>query len=226
MEMCETCQEAQQLGLLPADSLVSLSVLPGSKEAQAMTVGSGRRWLELLSVPGPLGCWLRMCLESSVWNSTRCWLTWNASSTPHGRLLFRLAPSMPRTDGNGFGLWPTMTAADRNGHAQTATNRTPGQTGGTTLAGAVRLWPTPKAQPSGPDYARMNRDGSGGDDLVTAVARSMFPTPTTQDAHNNGSKSQANRNTPPLNAVVGGSLNPTWVEWLMGYPIGWTDLKD
>ena len=24
----------------------------------------------------------------------------------------------------------------------------------------------------------------------------------------------------------GGSLNPTWVEWLMGYPIGWTDLED
>jgi len=24
--------------------------------------------------------------------------------------------------------------------------------------------------------------------------------------------------------VVSGSLNPTWVEWLMGYPLGWTDL--
>jgi hypothetical protein len=22
-----------------------------------------------------------------------------------------------------------------------------------------------------------------------------------------------------------GSLNPTWVEWLMGFPLGWTDLK-
>jgi hypothetical protein len=24
----------------------------------------------------------------------------------------------------------------------------------------------------------------------------------------------------------GGTLNPTWVEWLMGYPAGYTDLKD
>ncbi len=24
---------------------------------------------------------------------------------------------------------------------------------------------------------------------------------------------------------VGGQLNPTWVEWLMGWPIGWADLK-
>jgi len=24
---------------------------------------------------------------------------------------------------------------------------------------------------------------------------------------------------------LGGQLNPDWVEWLMGWPIGWTDLK-
>lgn len=28
-----------------------------------------------------------------------------------------------------------------------------------------------------------------------------------------------------LKTVAGGQLNPTWVEWLMGYPIGWTDLN-
>ena len=28
-----------------------------------------------------------------------------------------------------------------------------------------------------------------------------------------------------LPAQVGGQLNPTWVEWLMGWAIGWTDLK-
>jgi hypothetical protein len=27
-------------------------------------------------------------------------------------------------------------------------------------------------------------------------------------------------------SAIGGKLNPTWVEWLMGFPIGWTDLKD
>ena len=26
-------------------------------------------------------------------------------------------------------------------------------------------------------------------------------------------------------ASEGGPLNPTWVEWLMGWPLGWTDLK-
>lgn len=61
------------------------------------------------------------------------------------------------------------------------------------------LWPTPKSSPSGPDYARINRPKSGGDDLVTRVARGI--------------------ETPPY------TLNPAWVEWLMGFPIGWTDLR-
>jgi len=26
-------------------------------------------------------------------------------------------------------------------------------------------------------------------------------------------------------AQAGGQLNPDWVEWLMGYPIGWTGLE-
>jgi DNA (cytosine-5)-methyltransferase 1 len=30
---------------------------------------------------------------------------------------------------------------------------------------------------------------------------------------------------PTGNGQLSGSLNPTWVEWLMGYPEGWTDLK-
>lgn len=180
METCETCQEVYQLGLLPEDSLASLSVLPGSKAAQAMTVGSGRKWLELLSESDQLGYLVKMCLGSSAWNSTRCFLTWNVSATPHGRLLFRLSASMPRTEENGFGLWATPSAADSQ--------------------------------------------GTTGDDLATAVNRAMFPTPTTQDASNNGGASQMNRNTPPLNAVVGGSLNPTWVEWLMGYPKNWTEV--
>jgi DNA (cytosine-5)-methyltransferase 1 len=29
-----------------------------------------------------------------------------------------------------------------------------------------------------------------------------------------------------MTAGHGGSLNPTWVEWLMGFPLGWTDLED
>jgi hypothetical protein len=30
----------------------------------------------------------------------------------------------------------------------------------------------------------------------------------------------------PYQTQTTGSLNPTWVEWLMGYPAGWTDCGD
>jgi hypothetical protein len=29
-----------------------------------------------------------------------------------------------------------------------------------------------------------------------------------------------------MRAGNGGKLNPKWVEWLMGFPLGWTDLED
>lgn len=51
------------------------------------------------------------------------------------------------------------------------------------LGQEVKMWPTPKASISGPDYARSNRPESGGDDLATAVARreTLLPTPRAAD---------------------------------------------
>lgn len=52
-----------------------------------------------------------------------------------------------------------------------------------------------------------------------------MPTVTGQDSKNNGAPSQMERNSKPLNAEVGGALNPEWVEWLMNWPEGWTCLS-
>jgi hypothetical protein len=93
--------------------------------------------------------------------------------------------------------------------------------------------PTPVAHDDGKSYeahmamkARMKGGPRHKCTSLAVMARSnMWPTPTAQDAKNNGAASQQDRNTKPLNAEVGGKLNPTWVEWLMGWPLGWTDLK-
>lgn len=60
--------------------------------------------------------------------------------------------------------------------------------------------------------------------LVEATVVSVF-NGYANDAKNNGGPGQQARKSPQLGAVVGGALNPPWVEWLMGWPIGWTDLK-
>ena len=89
------------------DFLASHSVQPGSDEARKMTVTSGLRCLELFTNCGQLGSLVKMCLESSIWHSTRCFLTWKRKVTKSNVSLFQLAVSMPRTNGNGVPLWPT-----------------------------------------------------------------------------------------------------------------------
>ena len=90
-------------------------------------------------------------------------------------------------------------------------------------------WPTPMAS----DWKNMD----------TAKQRSLskevktWPTPSSRD-HKGGYQGGRIRNgkvsRDTLDVAVqytdnrqktGGQLNPTWVEWLMGWPLGWTDLK-
>jgi hypothetical protein len=131
----------------------------------------------------------------------------------NGVLWERITPP-PLTNEIGSGCWvgtPTATMSVRS--EEFAKGRLPQP------AEFVRQWPTPRAGNPG---SRPN--GKGGKVLAEEVKKSvMWPTPTAQDAKNNGAPSQMERNTKPLNAEVGGALNPTWVEWLMGWPLGWTD---
>jgi hypothetical protein len=64
---------------------------------------------------------------------------------------------------------------------------------------------------------------------VLAVAERKWPTPTAQDAKNSTlPPSQKSRDSLPgalLREGLTGGLNPEWVEWLMGFPAGWTDLE-
>lgn len=127
-----------------------------------------------------------------------------------------------------YGMWPTPRAGDAKGGTY---QRDRGQKGKErpTLTGAVMMWPTPRLSDA-------ERGGRG--DLIQAVRGNpnkhyRFPTPTTHDgtqvdppSHRNG-----RRNQPCLGTIVnqeagttGGQLNPTWVEWLLGYPLHWTEV--
>jgi len=95
------------------------------------------------------------------------------------------------------------------------------------LAQAVKRWPTPHG------FSQDGRsNGPSGNELGRAVNRMMVPTPKLPSGGG-----QVVRTTPGggirkledwVSADQGqntGSLNPTWVEWLMGFPAGWTALK-
>ena len=52
-----------------------------------------------------------------------------------------------------------------------------------------------------------------------------LPTPTAHNAKETACRSEYRRDTPTLATRVGGKLNPQWVEWLMGWPVNWTDCE-
>jgi hypothetical protein len=75
-------------------------------------------------------------------------------------------------------------------------------------------------------------DGGSNSRKALKKRQEKFPTPTCHNSNEKGSPSEFNRQSPGLGTVVlidknktGGILNPTWVEWLMGWPLEWTDLK-
>ena len=106
------------------------------------------------------------------------------------------------------------------------------------------MWPTPDTQ-NHRDGSKLRKDnnldqgGRHGVSLHHAVdhAEKMWPTPTKSDHKGSGPTmvrkdgklrgdrldyaTERNSDGSP----TGGQLNPNWVEWLLGWPIGWTDLK-
>ena len=112
-----------------------------------------------------------------------------------------------------------------------------------TESGSLENWPTPRscsamAATITPESAWNEKRNPN---LETIVGQRMFPTPTTRDYKGaNGFETTKRKIADGQRAhmgqlpnviqhleqrPIGGTLNPNWVEWLMGWPLGWTDLK-
>ena len=61
--------------------------------------------------------------------------------------------------------------------------------------------------------------------LETVLGRRTWPTPTVSDANGGRGRASSCQGGENLRTAIGGHMNPTWVEWLMGWPLGWTDLR-
>ncbi len=121
--------------------------------------------------------------------------------------------------------WPTPTARCANSPSETETRQ-----GAEDLQTAVQKWPTPTARDykSGKHQTQTQRGRTAGPSLAEAVTQ--WPTPQARD-HRIGTASRKgdparhggwNLNDWVASPETGGALNPTWVEWLMGFPLGWT----
>lgn len=135
----------------------------------------------------------------------------------------------PLTSGSASGLWQTPVADD-------AVNRQAGKwnSRGEPKLSAQVLRPTPTVCGN---YNRKDASATSGDGLATAVTQRTYPTATAtaykgwSPNHNRAGTDDRldytvereafnpGQQTPPMR------LNPEWVEWLMGWPIGHTELK-
>lgn len=91
------------------------------------------------------------------------------------------------------------------------------------------LWPTITVCGN---YNRKGASATSGDGLITALR--TWPKPISRDSRTvrGGARMKNSIGSEPLITQVAesehrtdGRLNPVWVEWLMGWPLGWTDLK-
>jgi len=178
--------------------------------------------------------------------------TWPRSGMTRSGTVYRLPPSVPLTAAIGSSWLPTP-AASPGGYNQspspgaavrpslgTMARRamwpTPTVTGNYNRAGTsaksgdglatavLRSWPTPTAKLGDPKRGMPSPSAAGA--RLRAGRRNLddavvWATPTARVAGRGRGWTGPGR---PLSEQAGGPLNPTWVEWLMGFPPGWTDL--
>ncbi len=208
--------------LSPVASLAKTSPTPESgPELTANAPASGP------SLPGSLAYFDH---DSFLWRMSQRSLfegwgefseTWPHSGLMRSGHVFPLVPLVPRISAGDSSLWPTPMASD---------TRTFGvnRRGEPKLSAMAKLFPTPTA--SGfecRDVGKMvgrrsklaEKYGNNGFGLTLGQYVAMYPTPTASCWKNRESSKQHSE----LQKTIGGQLNPEWVEWLMGFPIGWTD---
>ena len=236
------------LAASPAKTYLMLASELASKVSDLVC---GRSSLDLLARFDPASRSWKTCQASLVPGMDEFSETWPRSGMTLSGTAYPLPPSAPLTGGTGSGLLPTTEASNTKAVAMRSGGRPPrnfmqtwptprandaekrGQIDPTNarngLPAAVKMWPTPTRHM----HKEMGYPAEyGRNSIALGGAVKMFPTPAAGDDRDRGCMKmpviqrratlgkQLN-----LSMVVdpdSGSLNPDWVEWLMGFPIGWT----
>jgi hypothetical protein len=140
----------------------------------------------------------KMFGDISLWGDYQLLETLPPSGMTRNGVLFLQPPWEPITDATESLLWPTPRTVDHKINASPAELKRHSPS----LGAMVQMWPTPRA---GMQESRNH----------TVWARSL-----------DQPQNLENRVAAMEPEAIGGKLNPTWVEWLMGFPAGWTDLED
>jgi hypothetical protein len=212
------------------------------EKAQALTesaAGCGEKWRASFAKYNP---------DSRLWKTHQCSLlgdlepfleTWPQWGLMRDGECWEQQTLAQTTKGTEYGLlekWPTLAARDGNPTNTLETlmdGRFVDQLANRVKMVENNLWTTPCSRDWKGKTISKNHPKGFNKSLANDVIK--FPTPQASDCRDRGNMSNPaiqrraeNGKQLNLSMVVhptSGQLNPTWVEWLMGWPLGWTDLK-
>ena len=243
--------------------------LPAGERVRRTAVTSGLTCSVPFMRSGPVGLLVRTLVASSRWYSPARRLTWDVSplcserislytasgrntssrpsavilsvkDIPSSRCLFRLVPSVPRTEGTAYGLLPTPMARDYSPRGPNCLQKG--------LPEIIRemLLPTPTAaeihhrqrverwKRQGRTSMHEKEDGEKNPNGLTDFLdfHGLLPTPTARDWKGaptlehfaRKGKKPHQGSLPDFFARAGRSfqLNPLFVAEMMGFPVNWT----
>lgn len=182
------------------------------QDLAASVPASGPKWL---------ASWAKYDRDTSSWKTAQLSfleglgassVTWPRSGLMRRGECYPLATVAHGMSARGSGLLPTLVADD------TISRTKPYAQGGTPLSLAVKQLPTLTVCGN---YNRKGASKNSGDGLHTMLATLCardYRHPGRSRFDRTGSKAGD-----PLPQQIGGPLNPTWCEWYMGVPEGWTE---
>ena len=213
------------------DSHANRSVSQVNKKGEMTTDISGQKCLDSLKKSNPSSLLERMSKDlltsKTAWSSDRCKMTWKVKVSKSNVSLYQLQASVLGTKDLESGLWATPNTMDylpprsAAGTKKLMEGHRKGRTKPSNLREQVdpetmKMYPTPSAScqmdvVAPPETVKQNSSGWS----VTRVG-----TGTKFGAKLNDVVNKVNQPIEP-----GGKLNPTFVEFLMGFPENWTKIE-
>ena len=246
-------KNSKQMSLLE-DSHANRSVLQENKKAQTTTDISGQKCLDSLKKLNQNSLLGRMCKElltsKTAWYSDRCKTNWKVKVSKSNVSLFQLQASVLGTKETESGLLDTQKQMDYSKQNINPTKIKNMKDVEKHLRSKKQSFPTPTSFDSNEiKNPRKPHSGGGQKPPLNQVVQ-MYPTPSascmmdvvappeTVTQNSSGwSVTRVGTGTKfgaKLNDVVnkvnqpiepGGKLNPTFVEFLMGFPESWTNIE-
>ena len=233
-----------------AKTLASLAIKPDwERELEAASTGKSSALLASLSHDKSFWKTCQQSLVTDLEPYSQTWPRWGMTA---GGFAYAHPMSERRITETGGGDYvPTPTCNMVSGGANHNSPTVIAGRHGLNLKGYVEMFATPNTLDGMPPKSvekilAMNRKHRPGRSYAATNLREqvvhgkiqMWPTPNASDNRDRGNMSdpsiqrriaigkQIGLSTAVKETQTGGTLNPLWVEWLVGVPIGWSVLKD